>query len=262
MATPTTNVLPTWNGCTPGASVPGTSSTLGDLKTAAGITAGAASAAAGIMGALSATATATAIATGIGAAVVALVGIGYAIAGIFSGCGQTCVLSTEAANAAGDRLNAILSAYKSAPVHYVSLQRGALTLVVGTMQALCNACSNPALGDAGKRCISERLVRGGTAPWCPNAGHVGCDYLATFYDPIANDKTVVPDPVSAGAAGPQPTSSVPSAPIPVATAPAPAGTVAPAPTAAVTPMGDNSAMYIVGAVLLLAILKKAHDHGH
>jgi hypothetical protein len=253
--------VPTWNGCVPGATYPGipqTSSTLADLKTAAGITAGAASAASGILGALTATST-VAAATGIGAAVVALVGIGYAIANIFSGCGQTCVAATQDANAVEDRLNAIVSAYNGAPVHYASLQRGALTLILGAFQALCNGCSDPALGDAGKRCISERLIRGGTAPWCPNPGHTGCDWVTAYFDPIANDKRVIPDPVpqSPGISPVSPGSGLPVQTQPGAPSQPPTTIVieSSAPSAS----GDNSAYYIIGAILVLGIIKKAHS---
>ena len=61
-------------------------------------------------------------------------------------------------------------------------------------------CGNPALGDAGVRCVNERLVRGGTAPWCPSPDHRGCDYLTSTRDPIANDLAVVPDPMDTAAA--------------------------------------------------------------
>ena len=59
------------------------------------------------------------------------------------------------------------------------------------------SCGNPALGAAGQRCISERLVRGGSAPWCTKPNNVGCDWYTTIYDPIANDPNVVADPASA-----------------------------------------------------------------
>lgn len=49
------------------------------------------------------------------------------------------------------------------------------------------ACSDPALGSAGVRCINERK-RGGSAPWCPTA--TGCDWFTLYRDPIANDPEV------------------------------------------------------------------------
>jgi hypothetical protein len=83
-----------------------------------------------------------------------------------------------------------------APEHKtVSAQAASLALVDYAFGKVQQGCSNPALGSSGQRCISERLVRGGTAPWCPNPGHTGCDWYALFRDPIANDPNVIPDPV-------------------------------------------------------------------
>lgn len=53
-----------------------------------------------------------------------------------------------------------------------------------------DGCGNPALGDAGKRCISERQRGGnigqtGDNPWCTDPK--GCDMWVTMYDPIVND---------------------------------------------------------------------------
>jgi hypothetical protein len=47
-------------------------------------------------------------------------------------------------------------------------------------------CSNPALGEAGQRCIADR-VRGGPWPW-----------PVYYRDPIANDPNVIPDPSFTG----------------------------------------------------------------
>ena len=56
-------------------------------------------------------------------------------------------------------------------------------------QAVVENCSNPELGSAGKRCISERQ-QGGTAPWCSLPGGKGCDWFTRYRDPIANDTPV------------------------------------------------------------------------
>lgn len=130
----------------------------------------------------------------VGAAAAALIAVGSLIANMFHGCGQTCVIATQDANKIGDLQNQNLNAYMSSPVHYRSLQKAALNNFDTLVAALRQACSDPQLGDAGKRCISERLVEGGTAPWCPSSDHKGCDYYATFRDPIANDPHVVEDP--------------------------------------------------------------------
>jgi hypothetical protein len=140
-----------------------------------------------------------AIAGPIGAAVAAGVEVGLLIANIFSGCGQTCVLASDAANQVGAALVKNNDAYWGAPTHYYSMQQATLNNVLTGIKALQAYCGQPQLGDAGKRCISERLVRGGTAPWCPTS--TGCDYWSVFYDPVAADPNVVPDPVIDSATG-------------------------------------------------------------
>jgi len=128
----------------------------------------------------------------IGAAAAGLIAVGSLVANMFHGCGQTCIIASQAA----DKLVAIakqnLDAYMSAPVHYKSLQLAALNNFDTLKNALQTACGDPALGDAGVRCISERLVKGNPAPWCPT--RTGCDWITTLRDPIANDPNVVPDP--------------------------------------------------------------------
>jgi hypothetical protein len=58
-------------------------------------------------------------------------------------------------------------------------------------------CGDPKMGEPGQRCINERLRPGQPAPWCPKPGHVGCDWIALYRDPVANDPEVVPDPTAA-----------------------------------------------------------------
>jgi len=64
-------------------------------------------------------------------------------------------------------------------------QETALNAVDQLLAALEEGCGQSTMGDAGQRCISERLVRGGSAPWCPTG--TGCDYFTEYRDPIAND---------------------------------------------------------------------------
>jgi hypothetical protein len=126
-----------------------------------------------------------------------VVGVGQALSLVisqFKGCGQTCIQATQYANQAAEALDKARSIYMSAPVHYYSAQQGTLQLMQQVFDALNEACGDPTLGKAGQNCISERLVRGGTAPWCPNPGHVGCDWITYYYDAVAKDPTVVPDP--------------------------------------------------------------------
>lgn len=146
----------------------------------------------GIAGGLAAIAPFTGPAAPFLAIAAALVG---PIAKLFSGCGQTCTQATQFANQAASALDQMKAAYFAQPVRYKSSQTAALSYFDQIAGWLQQACSNPALGDAGRRCISERLVHGGTAPWCPTG--TGCDWITAYRDPIANDAGVVPDPPSA-----------------------------------------------------------------
>lgn len=119
--------------------------------------------------------------------------VATALEGVFSGCGQSCVQATQFVNQAVALLQNYLSQYMAQPVHYASMQAQYLAIFDATWARLVQLCEQPALGSAGKRCISERQ-RGGVAPWCPNPGHTGCDMFVTLRDPVANDPNVVPDP--------------------------------------------------------------------
>jgi hypothetical protein len=145
----------------------------------------------------------------------AIAGIGVAIANIFSGCGQTCVQATTIANQVGDALTENLNQYLSAPVHYASLQAAAINNFNTAWNALVQSCSNPALQSAGQACITDRQRGACTwkaspggwqqnpttgawtyVPWGPNGSGTACwNYFVGLLDPIANDPTVVPDPV-------------------------------------------------------------------
>lgn len=129
-------------------------------------------------------------------AIAGVIAIGSQIANMFKGCGQTCVVATQDANKAEQLLQNNLDQYMTAPVHYKSLQLAAANNANTLFNALRQACSDPSLGPAGQRCISERLVKGGTAPWCPNPGNTGCDWITAYLDPIMNDPNVVPDPIA------------------------------------------------------------------
>lgn len=136
-----------------------------------------------------------------GAIVAAVGAITGPIISMFNGCGATCTQATQYANQAEVALQQVVATYMAAPVHYASAQSGTLAHVQSVFDALRQACSNPALGSAGQRCISERLTRGAPAPWCNLPNNVGCDWVTRYYDPIANDPSVVPDPSPLGAVG-------------------------------------------------------------
>src|SRR5208337_1743914 len=57
-----------------------------------------------------------------GAAAGAVIAVGSLIAGLFKGCGSSCVLASNDANKIWPVLQQNLQAYLSAPVHYKSLQ--------------------------------------------------------------------------------------------------------------------------------------------
>jgi hypothetical protein len=144
----------------------------------------------------------------------AVASIGVLLANVFSGCGNTCVEATNLANQAEPLLLQNLQTYLSAPVHYASLQAAALNNFTLTWNALVQACSNPSLGSAGKACISDRengscaykTSPGGWAngvyvyPGANGSGSTCWNWFVGYHDPIANDPTVVPDPVGGSAA--------------------------------------------------------------
>lgn len=121
-------------------------------------------------------------------------GVVTAMATMFKGCGASCTETSKVADQAAAAWKQIQDAYWAQSVRTKSSQSAALAALESIAGELQNFCANPAYGDAGKRCISERLVRGGPAPWCPT--RTGCDFWTTIYDPIANDTGVVADPVS------------------------------------------------------------------
>lgn len=123
-----------------------------------------------------------------------LIAVGSQIANMFHGCGQTCTIAAQDADKAQQLLVNNLNQYMSQPIHYKSLQLAAANNAQTLFNALHQACADPSLGPAGQRCISERLVKGGSAPWCPTG--TGCDWITVYLDPILNDPNVVPDPAA------------------------------------------------------------------
>jgi hypothetical protein len=175
----------------------------------------------------------------IGAAIGALVALGFGLANVFSGCGETCTQATTYANAAEEKLNQMLAQWNGSRVHTRSMQKIYLTIVVGVFNALCGACGQSSLGSAGQRCISERLVLGGSAPWCPTG--TGCDWVTAYYIPVANATDIIPDQSA-------PSSTVSNLQLDPTT-----NAVGPQPSAA--PARDNSATYIVAGIALAAFIK-------
>lgn len=243
-----------WYGCNPGLGIapgPNGPSPVGLVTDAAQAANGIASASA-----LSAADELTfATAAGpIGAVIGGLVALGFGLANVFSGCGQTCVQASNYANAAEEKLNALLNQWNSAPIHTPAMQAIYLTIVVGVFNALCQACGDGS--SAGQRCINERLIQGAPAPWCPTV--TGCDWVTTYYLPVANATDIVaPVQSSLPPATINPNPNPSPAPPASTGAPVTSPSVASAPAPAIM---DNSLTYVVAAVVVLAFLKYRKEH--
>ncbi len=153
-------------------------------------------------------------AVALGAALVALLGQ------IFSGCGQSCVLTSDAANKVEQALKQNLDQYMAASPRYHSLQAQALQNFDAAWSQLSQFCGQAQFGSAGQRCTQDREA--GSCKWKASAGHWdGCtwtpagpsgsgdacwNWFIGYRDPIANDPCVQPDPafdssLTAGASG-------------------------------------------------------------
>ena len=147
------------------------------------------------------------------AGVIAVASLLISAFGVGSGCGQTCIIASNDANKVEALLQQNLQAYLSSPVHYKSLQTAALNNFDTIWQMLVTACSDPSLGDAGKRCISDRqsgsckyhTSPGGwqngkyVYPGANNSGTACWDWFIGYRSPIADDPTVVADPAPGSA---------------------------------------------------------------
>lgn len=80
-----------------------------------------------------------------------------------------------------------LAAWQALPADhkYQTLQATALNTFTQAWNQLVGLCSNPQLGSAGTNCLKDRQ-RGGKYDW-----------WVYYYDPIAHDPQVIPDPVAA-----------------------------------------------------------------
>ena len=141
--------------------------------------------------------------------------IGAAIVGITilatlliknSGCGQTCIETSQWANQAEALLQKNITAYFAQPApRSASQQAAALANFDAIWARLVALCSDPSTGNAGKRCISDREAgscaymqpAASVPPWgVPPAG--ACwNWFAGMRDPIANDANVYDDSASA-----------------------------------------------------------------
>lgn len=142
------------------------------------------------------------------------------VASLFAGCGQTCIEATNIVNQVAPLLEQNLALYLQQPIHYVSIQKAALANFDQAWGYVTQNCGNPALGAAGRRCISDRAAGGcawktaAPSQWVKNSAGVWTfegagnadpngtycwNWFSGMRDPIANDPTVVPDPPAAAA---------------------------------------------------------------
>jgi len=121
--------------------------------------------------------------------------------GVGSGCGQTCVLSTQYANKAAALLEQNIQAYFAVPApRPQSVQSAALQNFMLIWNDLEQQCGNPQLASAGQRCITDRQAGACTwkqtgqpeFPGQPANGQCW-NWWNAYHDPIANDPNVVPD---------------------------------------------------------------------
>ena len=111
-----------------------------------------------------------------------------------SGCGKTCIQTSQWANEAAELLQQNLDAYRSLPVPRSRANQAlALQTFDQVWARLSEMCSDPQWGDAGRRCISDR--QRGACTW-KDAGECW-DWFKGYRDPIANDSNVVDDSLSA-----------------------------------------------------------------
>jgi hypothetical protein len=152
----------------------------------------------------------------IGTAAVPFVGPAIAAAALVaslliknSGCGQTCIQTSQWANQAAAALQQNSDAYFALPVpRSRSNQQLALQTFDQIWAKLVEMCSDPQWGNAGVRCISDRQQ--GACTWKQNrsGGHPGepamgeCwNWFNGYRDPIANDPNVVDDSITTQVSG-------------------------------------------------------------
>jgi hypothetical protein len=102
-------------------------------------------------------------------------------------------------NQAEGYVQQISQAYWATPYRTKKFQAWTLDQLDQIFNRVRQLCDPAKLGDAGTRCITERLTRGYRPPWCYGQyesqplSQCGGWYDVT-YDPIMNDANVNPDP--------------------------------------------------------------------
>ena len=116
-----------------------------------------------------------------------------------SGCGQTCIITGDDANKIEPYLQQNLAGYFAGP-RTVASQQAALANFDYFWSYLEQACGNTALGNAGKRCISDRQA--GACVWKQTASGAASypgvpaegacwNWFNGYRSPIENDPGVV-----------------------------------------------------------------------
>ncbi len=130
----------------------------------------------------------------------AILGVTLAIVVLLnSGCGQTCIVTSNWANQAADALQQNIAAYFALPApRSVEAKAQALANFDNIWNYLYNQCNNPQLGGAGVNCINDR--KRGACKWhqtgnpeFPGQPATGqCwNWFNSYRDPIENDPAVV-----------------------------------------------------------------------
>lgn len=129
----------------------------------------------------------------------AIAGISIAIEAILnSGCGQTCIETSQWANQAEVYLQKNIAQYFAIqPPRPQSVQKLAMANFQAIWNQLTQLCDQPGTGNAGVRCISDRQDGAckwkATSPQYPGGPAVGScwNWWNGYYYPIANDPNVV-----------------------------------------------------------------------
>jgi hypothetical protein len=148
---------------------------------------------------------------GITAAAVPVIGAGLVAATLLvsylirnSGCGQTCIVTSQWANQAADALQKVKDAYFALPAPRTQAQK-AVALANGQViwEQLKKICGQPGTGNAGVRCITDRqpgacVWKQKYAPVHPGDPEIGeCwNWDNGYFEAIRRDP-VVPDPTPA-----------------------------------------------------------------
>jgi hypothetical protein len=126
---------------------------------------------------------------------------------VFAGCGQSCTLTSDAANQVEQLLQQNVAAYLASG-RTKSEQAAALANFDNTWAKLVQYCGSGSFGSAGQRCVTDReqgscAYHTSPASWngctyqgagANNSGSACWNWFVGYRDPIATDPCVQPDP--------------------------------------------------------------------